>query len=402
MFEKRTEFTDSLFYDVSAWTLPLAFNLDYRELKGRAYSSSILGDKIEEVKMPEPEIIGGMSKYAYILEYTDYYAPKAVNALLEKDYRLRVSTKEITSAEGKSFAPGSILLALGIQEEPSADAVYDDLQLALKGTGVKAHALNTGLTGGVNLGSPSLIPIEKPEVAVLVGAGTRSYDAGEIWHLFDQRYDMKITKLETERLGSANLDRYNTLIMVDGYYRLSDSETAKIKTWVNSGGNLIVYKSAISWAKNAGINNVAFLSSDSEDNEKEYLAYEDLRNNRGTQFIGGAIFNSSVDLTHPLLYGYERDEMPVFRNSTIFLDHGGNAYAHPIRYTSSPLLSGYISKENLDKLGNTPSVAISRSGRGRVINFTDNTNFRAFWFGTNKLLMNAVFFGPTISAASAR
>ena len=69
-----------------------------------------------------------------------------------------------------------------------------------------------------------------------------------------------------------------------------------------------------------------------------------------------------------------------------------SSYNNPIQYTKSPLLSGYISKPNLDSLSTTVPLQIKRLGRGNVVAFTDNTNFRAFWYGTNKLLMNAIFF----------
>ena len=52
MFEKRTEFRDSLFYDISAWTFPLAFNLDFTE----EASLKNAGEKIEDLKMPSPEL----------------------------------------------------------------------------------------------------------------------------------------------------------------------------------------------------------------------------------------------------------------------------------------------------------------------------------------------------------
>ena len=45
---------------------------------------------------------------------------------------------------------------------------------------------------------------------------------------------------------------------------------------------------------------------------------------------------------------------------------------------------------------------ISSRDQGRVISFIDNPNFRGFWYGTNRLFMNAVFFGPTISSYSTR
>ncbi len=68
------------------------------------------------------------------------------------------------------------------------------------------------------------------------------------------------------------------------------------------------------------------------------------------------------------------------------------SYNNPIKYTKAPLLSGYISKPNLKELANSVPLQIKKLGKGKVVAFTDNTNFRAFWYGTNKLLMNAVFF----------
>jgi len=121
--------------------------------------------------------------------------------------------------------------------------------------------------------------------------------------------------------------------------------------------------------------------------------FEEIGNYRGAQVIGGAIFETKLDRTHPIAFGYKNNTLPVFRNSTIFLKEDANSYNNPIQYTENPLLSGYISKSNLEKLKNTSAFKIGRSGRGQVVYFTDNHNFRAFWYGTNKLLFNAIFFG---------
>ena len=94
-------------------------------------------------------------------------------------------------------------------------------------------------------------------------------------------------------------------------------------------------------------------------------------------------------------------KMPIFRNTTLFMEKAKNEYANPVRYTKSPLLNGYISEENLKLLSGTSAITINRMGRGKVISFTDNTNFRAFWYGTNRLFVNAVFFGQTISGSAA-
>ena len=117
---------------------------------------------------------------------------------------------------------------------------------------------------------------------------------------------------------------------------------------------------------------------------------------QGAQVIGGSIFNAILDLTHPLGYGYNDPEITVFRNSTMFMEKGENPYSTPLYYSENPLASGYISDDNEEMMKGTAAIVVSRFGRGKVIAMTDNPNFRAFWYGTNKLFANAIFFGPNI------
>ena len=73
-----------------------------------------------------------------------------------------------------------------------------------------------------------------------------------------------------------------------------------------------------------------------------------------------------------------------------------NPFVTPLAYTSKPLLAGYISPANEKLIKNSAAVICSSFGRGKVVSFADNPNFRAFWYGTNKLFLNAIFFGSTI------
>ena len=123
------------------------------------------------------------------------------------------------------------------------------------------------------------------------------------------------------------------------------------------------------------------------------VSFEEARDFRGAQGIGGAIFNAKLDRSHPVNFGYKNNELALFRDTTIFIKADSTSYNNPIQYTNTPLLSGYISAPNLKLIANTVPFKKSNMGRGNVILFTDNTNFRGFWFGTNKLLMNAIFFG---------
>jgi hypothetical protein len=403
MFERRTEFTDSLFYDVSTWTLPYAFNLPFAELSQREFSDSMLGNSVDEPAMPEGQVIGGRSQYAYLFEWNEYYTPRTLYRLQKAGLRTKVASKPfsvVTTGGVREFDYGTILVSLGIQDMNELE-IYRLMQQAAAEDGVTVYSVRSGLNpSGIDLGSPSFEDLEMPSTAIIGGEGTSSYDVGEVRHLFDQRFHMPITILEKDELGGADLSRYNTIVMVDGYYSdISNGVSEELKRWVRRGGTLILQQDAIGWGISEGLAEIEFV--DSPDDSVSQRRYADLSNTRGAQFIGGSIFHATLDLTHPLAYGYNREEITVFRNTTDFMELAENPYATPLRYTSEPLASGYISEENSELIGNTASIIVGGYGGGRVISFADNPSFRAFWFGTNKLLMNAVFFGDTISGAAS-
>lgn len=406
MFETRTEFNDSLFYDVSTWTLPFAFNLPYAELGSRQFDEDLLGSRVENPQMPAGEMIGGESDYAYIFAWDEYYAPRALYRLQDKGIRTKVLTTPSTVAtpDGtKEFGYGSILVALGPQDVGD-DEIYSVLQTIAEEDGIDVYNVTTGLAvSGVDIGSPSSEALEKPSIAILGGEGTSSYEVGEIWHLLDQRYKIPLTMIEKDELGSADLSRYNRIIMVDGGYGdLSEGTVSEIKRWVRNGGTLILQRNAVGWGISQNLVNLSQKEAE-EGEEFEYskdLKYADIQNARGAQFIGGTIFNATLDTTHPLGYGYHNEEMHIFRSSTQFYAQPENHFAVPLSLTDSPLASGYISDYNLEMVESTPSIVVDSSGGGRIISFVDNPNFRAFWFGTNKLFANALFFGNTISWAA--
>ena len=116
----------------------------------------------------------------------------------------------------------------------------------------------------------------------------------------------------------------------------------------------------------------------------------------GAQRIGGSVYEAELDPTHPLGFGYTSRSINVYRNHSIFLEPSQNPFSTVIQYTEKPLLDGYVHKNNLERLKNTPGLMVSRVGSGRAVLFIDNPNFRGFWYGTNKLFLNALFFGDQI------
>ena len=386
MFEKRTTFTDSLFYDISAWTFPLAFNLDYSEQSTLANAGSEIINFT-----PLSGNISEKSNYAYLFEWNEYYTPKALNSIVEKGLRAKVA-KSPFSLEGKQYDYGTILIPVQNQEL-NADELYEFLKEVAHESMLQITSVGTGLTKGIDLGSNDFDPIKKQKVAILVGSGISSYDAGEIWHLFDTRFNMQLTKLDMAYLSNIDLSKYTDLIIPSTSSRgggLANKYAEKIKEWVKDGGTLIGYRNVAEWLNK---NEVITLKFKKDTLVAKNISFAKKGDFNGAQVTGGAIFEAKLDRSHPINYGYKNDKLALFRNTNVYIEPNKNSYNNPIQYTDKPLLSGYISEENLELMKGSVPFQVKKVGKGRVIVFTDNTNFRAFWYGTNKLLMNAIFFG---------
>ena len=399
IFTKQTKFRDSLFYDISAWTFPLAFNLPYSELSS---VSNLTGAEIKKAIFPQGKMNGPKSEYAYLFEWNEFYAPRLLNDLLKAGIRTKVSQRSFSmnlTGGNKRFDYGTILIQTSNQPV-SSDELYQLLSQATAKNAVDVYAVNTGMTEGINLGSSNFKNVEQPKIALLTGNGVNNNDAGEVWHLLDQRFNMPPTLLEQTLLNRISLDKYNVLIMADGNYSgISESGKEELKRWLKNGGVLVAQGNANRWTTTAGINAIKYKEPGNKDTTA-FRNYNTQQEVAGANYIPGAIFQTRLDKTHPIGYGIRESSVPVFREGTGMFEKPKNPFATPVAYTDKPLLAGYISKSNEKLLKGSASVICSSFGRGQVISFSDNPNFRAFWFGTSKLFMNAVFFGNTIGGSS--
>jgi hypothetical protein len=402
MFEVRTTFQDSLFYDISAWTYPMAFHLDFMALNSRILNLANVSqvDKNNFVQAPG-KVIGQAGAYQYALEWTDYYAPKAAYQLMKAGFLVRVANTEFTTAEGKTFGRGTILIDKG-ESGLENQTLFAKLQQIAQSAHVDIHALSTGYTGGANLGSTFIVPLKTPQIALLVDGGVDSGEAGEIWHLLDQRMNIPVTLLPVGSVSMTNLDRYNVILMADGNYNsLGKSGAEKLKEWTGKGGTLVAKGGALRFLTQNEIGSFKFRTVDNAEKGLQ-KNYADFQNATGAKDTFGAIFKASLDLTHPIGYGYSEKEIYTFRNDNFFLEPSPNPYANPLVYTSDPLVSGYLHPSNLPGVNQSAVISVSSVGRGRIVGFADNPNFRAFWFGTNKLFMNSIFFGQVIQSGTAQ
>ena len=406
IFEKTLKYKDSLFYDITSWTMPLAFGLPFAAVSSKVFNKDLLNGT-------RGGIHGGgfygknqPSKYGYVLNWEDFYAPAALYELQNEGINVKVATtsfhtlKEFPSDMVTPFPRGSIFIPIQ-QQVLSSDSIYQIVKRLAEKNKVMIKSVETGLVSeGNELGSSRFQPVSKPSIAMIVGQGVNATDAGEIWHLLDQRMNIPSTHLESSVFNRVELNKYNTLIMVGGTY--PDLNKDKLKAWVQGGGTLILTEEAVSWAAQNGITDVKFKKTISPVDSSSRLSYTDREQIDGAQQIHGAIFGADVDLTHPLAYGYNQKTVSLFKANKVFMEKSKNPYATPFYYGTKPLQSGWVSKENGDTIKNSAAVIVNTVGNGRVINIADNPNFRAFWLGGSKLFMNAIFFGRLIDAASGR
>ncbi|MCF6296280.1 MAG: zinc carboxypeptidase [Flavobacteriaceae bacterium] len=407
MFETYNTYRDSVFYDASAWSVANFYNLKYRGLKSASLGKEITStDNLVNVSKVQ------QSSYAYIIDWDDYNAAAALYYIQSKDIKVASAFKPFsinTSNGNRSFNYGSLMIPVSKQKKPS-DEVYKIVKDAQTKYNVPMYAVNTGFsTKGIDLGSNNFRTLKKPKAALLVGNGVSSYEAGEVWHLLDTRVNMPITKLQMRDFKNASLDKYNALVMVSGSYSQLDSlQRKKLKQWVSKGNTLITIARASKWAIDKKLVKEKLTKKPKEkDSSKtktvKRLPYVDAPEHIGRERLGGAIFKVDLDFTHPLGFGYRSASLPVYKNNTVFLSPSKNEYSTVAKYAENPHIDGYISNDNLNMfLKPSASLIVSPLGKGRVIMFADNPNFRGTWYGTNRLFLNALFLGSHISVPKKR
>ncbi|MEM7050366.1 MAG: M14 family metallopeptidase [Acidobacteriota bacterium] len=402
LFERRQEFVDSTFYDVSAWTLPLAFGLRSAEVPRRDLAADLLAAKVAESSQPAFELEPASAEpYAYLLDWSAYYAPRAVYELLREGVGLRVAEKpfEVETARGRrAFAAGTVVI-------PTAGAEASlGPRLAEVGRryGVPVDRVSSGLTAaGIDLGSPSSQVLRQPKPLLLVGPGVAAYEAGEIWHLLDHRTGVELPLVEGSRLTGVDLDRYTHLLMVDGDYKRLPEETVEaIRRWVRRGGIVVATRRAARWAGSQLLEldeQEAAVAGNVGEGRRPYGDYD---RDRQAEQISGAIFATELDLTHPLAFGFRNAMLPSFRTTTHVLRPPADAYSTVARYSESPLLAGYASRQRRNQIAGSAAVVATRLGRGVVVRMSDSANFRGFWYGTNRLYLNALFLAPLVDSTA--
>lgn len=396
--ERRTQFPDTGFYDVSAWTLPLAFNVRYAELDRSPRSKPGLPLRAA--------ITVNQAQVAYVFPWGDASTPRLANELARQGLHMRLMTRPF-SAGGRRFSAGHVVIPVAMQKVAPAELLQIVRRSAAAGLAISA--VDTSLTNisrlntpieGVDLGSPSAHVMQAPRVAVVSGSTQSSNAVGEAWHTLSWRWGLETTLLES--VATADLSRYNVIVLTGSLGAVpspmaagstaappvTNSSLDALRAWIERGGVLVTTGTGTDWAASAGLLSLtAKPTPDAPAGESTYASRPDEARART---IPGTILQANFDVTHPLALGLD-PVLPVLRRGNTF--YTAPASQVVARYADSPLMAGYLPAGQDRRAAGSVAIAASRRGRGATVGFVDNPNFRGFWLGGSAAFANAIYFG---------
>lgn len=411
ILQPQMEIEDSVMYDMATWSAPLAYNLE-------AYTTDQTFNVSSQAISEAPKYPSGVSNpeasYAYAIEWKQPHAPKALAMLWEKEYKVRTALKPFNTGT-QEFGPGSLIVLLGRNNKDLAD-VQQDMQLIADSAKVRIVGLNSGrMPVGIDLSSRYSRPIDQPKVAMLVDQPFSVYSSGQLWFLFDQVSGLPITRVRTSslqqtsflklgrRYGYADLNDFDVLLLpgtdeLDQVFE--ESALEDLKDWIQRGGTLIATEEGVDYLAqgDSSFTGIELLKAPEDSSQTaKYLPYAEREDYYGWKRVPGSALNATIDNTNPLAFG-----MPEQLYSLKF---GSTALVATTKmqtvgyYDENPeqlLASGYISQDNRQHLAGHVFAGVVPMGKGKVVLFTDNTQYRMFWRGPSRMMQNAVMLLPSL------
>ena len=397
IFEKRKQFKDNTFYDVSSWTLPLAFDIDFQMLNRSDFTDKLMSSSNKKRAIVFENI--DKKTVALAFEWKNFASANLLNYLHEKKIAVRLVGKKIkiaTSDGHRTLNKGDLIIPVKAQEY-SSEELFQLLQQKVAPLELNPIEIRSGLAiSGPDLGSPSMPPLKPVRPILIIGDAVNPYQAGEVWHLMDQRLEQDLTMMKADKAFKVDLTEYTHLILVDGKYNFSENQKKKLESWIQSGGILVAQSGASEWIAEQGW--ISSKGSELEPTPDTTLSYAEMDNTRSEHFIGGAIANTKIDLSHPLGYGLSDENLAIFKRGQFSFSEPKESFVSFARFNKKPLLAGYMSKANQSHIAGATSVLVQGLGKGKIIAFTDDMNFRGFWLGTSRVFVNALYFGDVIKA----
>lgn len=387
LFEPNAKLSDSLTYDITAWSLPYAHGFKAIASKSKVSSRK---DVFDGMVFNKPD----NNAYAYIAKWNSLEDAEFLAQLLKSGIKVRFTEKDFT-INGNSYQAGTLII---LRNDNKKNPNFDNEVVAIANkVGRVTNPVSTGFVdSGKDFGSYSVKPINKQKVAILSGKGTSSLSFGEVWHFFETQLKYPLTILDTDYFSKIDLNSYDVLIIPNGYYNslLNKSGLEKLTKFTKNGGTVIALGNALrSFADKEGFSLITKKANDSKEtpNNPDLISYADKERVNADNLITGAVFESKVDSSHPLAFGYKSSyfSLKLGNTSYEFLKNGDNvAY-----FTKSSInISGFAGRQALKNIPNSLLFGEEQKGNGSFIYMVDNPLFRSFWESGKLFFVNAIFF----------
>ena len=382
--ESRRTGQPSRFYDVTAWSLPYTFRV-------RAWTLGSAPAGREAVKWitSRPSSVE-RAKVAYAFEPGSEASLRMLAALLAGGIRVWYAPKAFTAGEA-SYPRGALLVRIAA----NPDSVHRVVSRAATETGARVQPLATSWADqGTDLGSNSVSFVKPPRVALIGGPPVSGNSFGFAWFTFDQRLRYPVTTVDAGRLVRSDLSGFDVIVLPsldpEAFARLlGDGGRGRLTDWVRAGGTLVTMEGATAWlAGPSGLGRLSVRRDSAEGGTAPLPAA-----------TPGAIVRAVLDTLSPLAAGIRETEVPVMADGALVLRAPKDvrpgelvmAYGDRARLR----LSGFLWPEGPEHLAGTPYLWTESVGRGRVVAFAGDPNFRDLWRGLLPLFANAVFLAPS-------
>ncbi len=382
-FEPKAKLSDSVTYDITAWSLPYAYGLE-------ALASSTAMQANDFVKKIRSKNTLDKNAYAFLTDWSSMKDARFLADLLGQKVRVRYAMKPF-AIDGQNYKRGSLIIT-------RADNVANKDFLKILDETAEKHnknltATTTGFVeSGKDFGSNYVQMVPDLKIAVLTGKPTSTLRFGEIWHFFEQQLHYPVAVLDSEYVNQVDLSDYDVLILPGGRgYKsfLNESKLRDLKEWVENGGKLIAMGGSI---KNlTGENGFGLKPKENKkDSTITVQAYDETERDQIKKVITGAIFKTKVDATHPLAYGYEDSyfTLKLGAEAYDYLDNGSVVY---LEEDNTNPISGFAGSEAQKRIANSLVFGVEKHGSGAIVYMIDNPLFRGFWENGKLFFANALF-----------
>ncbi|MCB1053805.1 MAG: hypothetical protein KDC71_24585, partial [Acidobacteria bacterium] len=384
-FERQTEFASQVFYDISGWTLAAAYGLRFAEISKKDAENLAILTYPEPPPNPTPL---DPKAVAYVISWEHGLAAPAIADLVQADQKVFTSSEPFQLGT-QQFPAGS---AWVLQSEVARTRLT-----AWQSKGLPVFNAASGLTqNGPAWGSPSLHKVEKPKILLLVGEGMSAYDCGELWFHLIQKLGLTPTLLDVSDWSKIDLAEYSHLFLTQWPEVLKvQKESDRIKDWIQAGGQLYAQKSALPELAKLEWSKILLSKAESEGSWKDYREkqrpWSEKESFASEYAVNGLLANVQIDLTNPICFGLEDQSMAFFTQNNRFFEVPKDSFSAPIRFSTDPVYSGYLGKENRERIANSPYLISIRLGSGQILAVQGTPTFRGFCLGSEKIIANLLF-----------